>query len=182
MKDFLRSGTENPFSTASTLRVISGGQFAVSHNAASPSHRCGRVSSRLGAINDATGVHHASRRRGSWLAARGTRPTVRKSNSNWVCDLSYVEAFQSGLADNGLVEGRNITVDMIWVTNSFGQAAMSAKWWRAYRGHRSQSVQNLADDKHRLDHRHRYYDLRRPCLPSRLSGQFSASDRFGALE
>jgi len=32
-------------------------------------------------------------------------------------DLSYVEAFQGGLIDNGLVEGRNITVDMVWVTN-----------------------------------------------------------------
>src|SRR3974390_3296997 len=110
-----------------THRVISGGQFAVPHNAASSSHRCGRVSSRRGAINEATGVRHASRRRGSWLAARGTRPTVRKSNSNWVYDLSYVEAFPSELTDNGLVEGRNITVDMIWVTNSFEQAAVSAQ-------------------------------------------------------
>src|SRR6516225_5543773 len=32
-------------------------------------------------------------------------------------DLSYVEAFRNGLTDNGLVEGRNITVDMVWVTN-----------------------------------------------------------------
>src|SRR5215472_6278251 len=32
-------------------------------------------------------------------------------------DLSYVEAFRGGLTDNGLIEGRNITVDMVWVTN-----------------------------------------------------------------
>jgi putative ABC transport system substrate-binding protein len=32
-------------------------------------------------------------------------------------DLSYVEAFRGGLTDSGLIEGRNITVDMVWVTN-----------------------------------------------------------------
>ena len=32
-------------------------------------------------------------------------------------DLSYVEAFRNGLLDNGLVEGRNITVDVVWVAN-----------------------------------------------------------------
>jgi putative ABC transport system substrate-binding protein len=32
-------------------------------------------------------------------------------------DLSYVEAFHNGLTDNGLVEGRNIATDMVWVTN-----------------------------------------------------------------
>ena len=32
-------------------------------------------------------------------------------------DLSYVEAFRSGLTDNALIEGRNITVDTVWVMN-----------------------------------------------------------------
>jgi len=32
-------------------------------------------------------------------------------------DLSYVEAFRNGLTDNGLVDGRNIRVDVVWVTN-----------------------------------------------------------------
>lgn len=32
-------------------------------------------------------------------------------------DLSYVEAFRSGLVENGLIEGRNITVDLEWVRN-----------------------------------------------------------------
>ena len=32
-------------------------------------------------------------------------------------DVSYVEAFRNGLTDNGLVDGRNIRVDVLWVAN-----------------------------------------------------------------
>jgi Protein of unknown function (DUF3828) len=62
------------------------------------------------------------------------------------------------------------------------EAAVSAKWQAGTRWTSVASVQSLADDKRRLDHRHRHDDLRRRCLPSRLSGQFSAPNRFGALE
>jgi len=48
------------------------------------------------------------------LARIGFLPLGSPSNQY---DLSYVEAFRSGLTDNGLVEGRNITVDTVWVTN-----------------------------------------------------------------
>jgi len=32
-------------------------------------------------------------------------------------DVSYVAAFRNGLTDNGLVDGRNVRVDVLWVTN-----------------------------------------------------------------
>src|SRR5262249_16303836 len=48
------------------------------------------------------------------LARIGFLPLGSPSNQY---DLSYVEAFRSGLTDNKLVEGRSITVDMVWVTN-----------------------------------------------------------------
>jgi ABC-type uncharacterized transport system substrate-binding protein len=32
-------------------------------------------------------------------------------------DLSYVEAFRNGLIDNGLIEGGNTAVDVVWVAN-----------------------------------------------------------------
>src|SRR3974390_584818 len=32
-------------------------------------------------------------------------------------DLSYVEPFRRGLTDNGLIEGRNIAVDTVWLMN-----------------------------------------------------------------
>ena len=48
------------------------------------------------------------------LARIGFLPLGSPSNRY---DLSYVEAFRGGLTDNGLIEGRNITVDMVWVTN-----------------------------------------------------------------
>jgi putative tryptophan/tyrosine transport system substrate-binding protein len=48
------------------------------------------------------------------LARIGFLPLGSPSNRY---DLSYVEAFRNGLIDNGLVEGRNITVDVVWVAN-----------------------------------------------------------------
>jgi hypothetical protein len=32
-------------------------------------------------------------------------------------DLSYVEAFRQGLVDNGLIDGKNVVVDLVWVAN-----------------------------------------------------------------
>src|SRR6516225_11243689 len=48
------------------------------------------------------------------LARIGFLPLGSPSNRY---DLSYVEAFRGGLTDSGLIEGRNIAVDMVWVTN-----------------------------------------------------------------
>ena len=48
------------------------------------------------------------------LARIGFLPLGSPSNHY---DLSYVEAFRSGLTDNGLIEGQNITVDTVWVMN-----------------------------------------------------------------
>jgi len=32
-------------------------------------------------------------------------------------DLSYVEAFRKGLVENGLIDGKNVVVDLVWVAN-----------------------------------------------------------------
>ena len=48
------------------------------------------------------------------LTRIGSLPLGSRSNRY---DLSYVEAFQNGLIDNGLIEGQNISVDIVWVTN-----------------------------------------------------------------
>jgi putative ABC transport system substrate-binding protein len=44
----------------------------------------------------------------------GLLPMGSPSNPH---DLSYVEALRNGLIDNGLVEGRNVTLDILWVAN-----------------------------------------------------------------
>lgn len=67
----------------------------------------------------------------SWQVARaqqsnfsriGFLPFGSPSNQH---DLSYVEAFRKGLIENGLIEGRNIVLDVVWVANEseYDQAA-----------------------------------------------------------
>jgi len=51
---------------------------------------------------------------GRSLARIGFLPLGSPSNQY---DMSYVEAFRGGLTDNGLIEGRNVTLDTVWVTN-----------------------------------------------------------------
>jgi putative ABC transport system substrate-binding protein len=53
----------------------------------------------------------------------GFLPLGSPSNQH---DLSYVEAFRKGLIENGLIEGRNIILDVVWVANDseYDQAAI----------------------------------------------------------
>jgi putative tryptophan/tyrosine transport system substrate-binding protein len=57
------------------------------------------------------------------LARIGFLPLGSPSNQH---DLSYVEAFRKGLIENGLIEGRNIILDVVWVANDseYDQAAI----------------------------------------------------------
>jgi putative ABC transport system substrate-binding protein len=57
------------------------------------------------------------------LARIGFLPFGSPSNQY---DLSYVEAFRKGLIENGLIEGRNIILDVVWVANEseYDQAAI----------------------------------------------------------
>jgi putative ABC transport system substrate-binding protein len=48
------------------------------------------------------------------LARIGFLPVGSPSNQH---DLSYVEAFRKGLIENGLIDGRNIILDVVWVAN-----------------------------------------------------------------
>src|SRR4029078_5998139 len=48
------------------------------------------------------------------LARIGFLPLGSPSNQ---LDLSYVEAFRKGLVENGLIDGRNIILDVVWVAN-----------------------------------------------------------------
>ena len=57
------------------------------------------------------------------LARIGFLPLGSPSNQH---DLSWVEAFRKGLIENGLIEGRNIILDVVWVANDseYDQAAI----------------------------------------------------------
>ena len=57
------------------------------------------------------------------LGRIGFLPLGSPSNQH---DLSYVEAFRKGLIENGLIEGRNIILDVVWVANDseYDQAAI----------------------------------------------------------
>src|SRR4029077_4818409 len=45
-------------------------------------------------------------------------------------DPFYFEAFRKGLIENGLIEGRNIILDVVWVANDseYDQAAIELVW------------------------------------------------------
>ena len=57
------------------------------------------------------------------LARIGFLPLGSPSNQH---DLSWVEVFRKGLIENGLIEGRNIILDVVWVANDseYDQAAI----------------------------------------------------------
>ena len=57
------------------------------------------------------------------LARIGFLPLGSASNQH---DLSWVEVFRKGLIENGLVEGQNIKLDVVWVANDseYDQAAI----------------------------------------------------------
>src|SRR5689334_18059363 len=48
------------------------------------------------------------------IARIGFLPLGSPSNQR---DLSYVEAFRKGLIENGLIDGRNVILDVVWVAN-----------------------------------------------------------------
>ena len=50
------------------------------------------------------------------LARIGFLPLGSPSNQH---DLSWVEVFRKALIENGLIEGRNIILDVVWVANDF---------------------------------------------------------------
>ena len=72
------------------------------------------ISLMVGAATARPRAAHAQQSQSEDLARIGLLPLGSRSNRY---DLSYVEAFRSGLTDNGLIEGRNITVDTVWVMN-----------------------------------------------------------------
>ena len=66
---------------------------------------------------------HARAQQSENLARIGFLPLGSPSNQH---DLSYVEAFRKGLIENGLIEGRNIILDIVWVASDaeYDQAAI----------------------------------------------------------
>jgi ABC-type uncharacterized transport system substrate-binding protein len=56
------------------------------------------------------------------LARIGFLPIGSPSNEH---DLSYVEAFRKGLIENGLIDGRNVILDVVWVANEEYDQAVS---------------------------------------------------------
>ena len=59
------------------------------------------------------------------LVARGQRPNGQVAHIAYLgmaspsaVDLRQIQQFKQGLADNGLIEGRNITVDYVWAEGS----------------------------------------------------------------
>ena len=72
-------------------------------------------------------VHHVARRRSGWVAARGAaqRPNSRIAHIAYLgvsspsaLDPRQIEQFKQGLAENGLVEDRDVTVDYLWAEGS----------------------------------------------------------------
>ena len=81
-------------------------------------------------------VHHAARRRGGGMAGRERARQQRNgpvrlgfvplgSSSN-AYDQSLVEAFQKGLRQVGLIEGRDIVLDVVWTSGDPNQAVSEA--------------------------------------------------------
>ena len=75
--------------------------------------------------------HHAARRRGGGVAARGARagnekPGTDRFPASWLSVQRYdrflVEAFRQGLRQAGLIENRDITLDIVWITKDADQA------------------------------------------------------------
>ena len=59
-------------------------------------------------------LHAARAQRSENIARIGFLPLGSPSNQ---LDLSYVEAFRKGLIENGLIDGRNVILDVVWVAN-----------------------------------------------------------------
>ena len=88
--------------------------------------RCSAAPTRCS--NDAaTRVHHAPRRRGGRVAARGARSAAKMPVIGFINPASPVElanrvsAFRNGLAELGFVEGRNVMIEYRWAEGRYDQ-------------------------------------------------------------
>jgi ABC transporter substrate binding protein len=77
-------------------------------------------------LSETTPVHHAARRRGSGLAARGAH--AAGDAGGWFSEqciaeafASYVDAFLIGLNEVGFVEGRNLAIEYRWARGRYAQ-------------------------------------------------------------
>src|SRR5215831_2235634 len=67
-------------------------------------------------------VHHASRRRGSRMAALPAMPVIGFLNSVSAGPFrQFVDAFRRGLNESGFVEGQNVMIDYRWAEGQYGR-------------------------------------------------------------
>src|SRR5438034_8072522 len=76
-------------------------------------------------IDETTRVHHAPRRRGSHVAARGTRAAGRDATIGFLSSrgksdsANVVVIFRQGLSEVGFVEGENVAIEYRWADGQY---------------------------------------------------------------